>query len=444
MSRLKERKRRNIIKAISCCLTLALSIGLAQCLGTYALFTDTEDVASELAISTGDVDVEINEKKLNYTDVQPSSELKHKFKISNYGTLNQNISLDLVAPTEDISNKIYNYIDSYKIEFGVLLEQIQPVNRLQEVGQNVVTIENLKGLKQGLKTHDGKLFILKPGQTITCNVTIKMKPMTQEEQAKLSGKALDMKLKVEATQLSEKSILGKGFYDIEVQSNMLTIGEANIISWGNGMKYAGNGSTNDFIEIAFNKVYPDVKEKNRIKIIETKGQFRKDIAIVERDNGNTFTIKLNQATNPGKFSTEFNGTDVIVLQFNYENGKYIKVHFDFRQNPNALGNQKVEAKYTILDTGKVESNQDIIIPFDQEIVEPPKEETEVQSEPEIADPPKEEIEEPIESEIVEPPKEEVEVPSEPEVTEPPKQEIIEIAKQPELTEPSTEIQEIQE
>ena len=86
--RLKEEKIKNRIKSISFVLALALLIGSVQGLGTYALFTDTEDVASNLAISTGDVDVKVSEG-------QTITELAQgiNFSITNQGTLNQNISL---------------------------------------------------------------------------------------------------------------------------------------------------------------------------------------------------------------------------------------------------------------------------------------------------------------------------------------------------------------
>ena len=53
MSRLskikRKRKRKNRIKATSYGLVLALAVGSAQGLGTYALFTDTENVPSDIA-----------------------------------------------------------------------------------------------------------------------------------------------------------------------------------------------------------------------------------------------------------------------------------------------------------------------------------------------------------------------------------------------------------
>ena len=346
MGRLRRLKKGNDkIKATACGLALALVIGSTQGLGTYALFTDTEDVASNLAISTGDVDVDILRESFIETNVQPESVYTYDFEIKNLGTLNQNISIEL---TDITSNKIYSYINSYNIVFDKGIDEI----------------DNLKLGKQELKAN-GKAYILKPGETITCNAKITMKSI--EDQDSLIGSTLNMKLNIEATQLNERDNIEKGFYDIDIVQNTLTIGKSNIISHGNGMKYAGNGGNNDFIEISFNDTYSYTKLEG-IQILETKGQFEIDKATVSIDNKNTFTIKLNKYTDSSNFSEIFNNTDFIVLQFNYKDVTFKKVHFDFRQNPNASGNEKVEAMYTVIEMYVPESSKETISTSQEDIV----------------------------------------------------------------------------
>lgn len=226
--RLKDRRRKNRIKATSYGLALALAVGSAQGLCTYALFTDTEKVPSDLAISTGDVDVEIDKKSFNYDDVKPNAELKHEFKITNSGTLNQNIKLGLIVPSGEIPKEIYDCINSYKVEFTTN----------EDGNPGIVSIDNLKLGISELKVNDGSgdLFILSPGQSITCNVTIKMNTIDQEKQIRLSGQTLEMDLNVQAIQLDKNNIIDKGFYDIDIQNNSLTIGEANILQSGDALK----------------------------------------------------------------------------------------------------------------------------------------------------------------------------------------------------------------
>ena len=60
LKRLKNIRRKNKIKNNFCCLTLALAMGISQGIGTYALFTDNENVSSDISLSTGDVDVEVD------------------------------------------------------------------------------------------------------------------------------------------------------------------------------------------------------------------------------------------------------------------------------------------------------------------------------------------------------------------------------------------------
>ena len=126
VKRLKERrrKRKNKIKTTSCCLTLALAMGISQGIGTYALFTDTENVPSDISLSTGDVDVEVS-KGFEFKDLAPEESRTHQFTITNHGTLRQHIKLsvkeliakDLESLTDE-QNKSIEYLMS-KLEYNI-------------------------------------------------------------------------------------------------------------------------------------------------------------------------------------------------------------------------------------------------------------------------------------------------------------------------------------
>ncbi|MGL5328940.1 MAG: TasA family protein [Peptostreptococcaceae bacterium] len=441
--RLKDEKRKNRIKVASCGLALALAMGSAQGLGTYALFTDNEDISSDLAISTGDVDVEIDKERFEYTDVQPNTELKHEFKITNYGTLNQNVNLALVAPTEVIPEKIYNCISSYSVEF-VTGEQDNP---------GIVPIENLKSRTYPLEVNDGSgdLFILKPGQSITAIVTITV-GMTEAQQQELQGNSLDLRLNIESTQIDKNNIVDKGFFDVEQQSNILTIGEANILYSGEALKVTDAsilGGTKTFTI----DYYGNHKYMGLIQIIDKlDGELNATNAtITEYSKSGAFensTITIGIQGNKALQAKPVD-SDLIKIYDEYGKGNYIDIKLDYGNDIANIyridfkgkgkeGNRLAEAKIILL--GK---------PIDKEleyidVVDPPKEEVEKPTEPEVVEPPMEEIEKPSEPGVVEPSKEEVEEPTEPEVVEPPKEEIIEIPKQPEAIEPPKENEGIQE
>ncbi|WP_155490080.1 TasA family protein, partial [Paraclostridium sordellii] len=99
--RLKENRRKNTIKTTVASLALVLALGFTQVIGTYALFTDTVDLPSNLSISTGDVDVRVDDgfnitiEDDYYIKDNEQIQKKHKFNIYNDGTLKQNISLSL-------------------------------------------------------------------------------------------------------------------------------------------------------------------------------------------------------------------------------------------------------------------------------------------------------------------------------------------------------------
>ena len=63
VTRLKKERKRKLIKTTSCGLALALVLGTTQKFGSFALFTDTARIPSDISLSTGDVDVEINPGK---------------------------------------------------------------------------------------------------------------------------------------------------------------------------------------------------------------------------------------------------------------------------------------------------------------------------------------------------------------------------------------------
>lgn len=395
MSRVKrlKRRRKNRIKATVCGLSFSLAIGLLQVRGTYALFTDTVDMVSDLAISTGDVNVEVDEKSFSYDNVQPTSELKHEFTISNNGTLNQNINLGLVSPTEGLPNEIYNCIKSYKVEFIVG----------EDGNSGIRPIANLKSGVQKLKVNDetGNSFVLNPGQSIKAMVTITME-MTHDQQIKLSGQTLNMKLNVEAVQLDKQNIIDKGFYDIEEQTNSLTIGEANTLQSGEALKVTpadglGGGKTFtiefygknkymgllDIIDKLDGELKLDTLKKNTITVYDKSGAFSEsefEISI----NGNQ--VMKAYPVNFDLIKDDYGKGNHIDIKIDYGNGISNIYRIDFKSKVKQ-GNRLAEAKVTLLEKLVYQESASI------ELEEPPKEEVEVPSESDVEEQLKEDIEE---------------------------------------------------
>lgn len=470
LRRLKERKSKNRIRVASCGLLLALAVGSVQGLGTYTLFTDSKDVSSELAISTGDVDVEINSNFFEHTNVQPNEEYRQTFNITNKGTLRQNINLSL---TPNGTTDLYKYIESYKIDFGVIetptiiqelsegtivintnLDKINmKTSTMNEVGQNIVDISNLKLTgSENLNQSNGELFILNPGETITFNTTVKISDMTAEEQDLFYNQSLDLNLNIESIQLGDKNIANKGFFDIEVKKDRFTIGKKNIIdSEKNEIVVNRYGDGDETIRIDFSAL-KDIGVTNNISLVEDNGVIQSGGVFdgikneaVGYQNRNYFYINedIYENKNGWKLSEKFDNGNYVKIKFVYPDVTK-EVKFDFRRigEGASTGNKRLQSMYTIekiYDTVKEQIGElpqdenEIVIP---EVVESPNEEVEKPSEPDVVEPPKEEIEVPTDPEVIEPAKEEVEIPSEPEVVEPPKEEIIEIPKQPESIAPS--------
>ncbi len=243
--RLKDRRRKNRIKATSYGLVLALAVGSAQGLGTYALFTDTENVPSDIALSTGDVDVKIN-PGTDFTDVKPGDVRDMPLEITNNGTLNQNIKLDLL-----ISDAIREHIIGEFMFDGITINK-----------------------DNGVMYNNGELFVLAPGSSINGSIKITVKDMNKEEQNKLAGNKQSVNLTVKSTQISDNKneVFNDGFYDEVTQTNTITVAEREIITIATGKNahYTGkHGKISDNKNEVFNDgFYDEVTQTNTITVAE--------------------------------------------------------------------------------------------------------------------------------------------------------------------------------
>lgn len=301
LRKLKKEKRKNRIKATSCALALALAIQSAQGLGTYALFTDSEDVASNLAISTGDVDVEVVGGNSSFQNVRPGSTHSYQYIITNQGTLRQQLKLGIDIPTivtDSTLNSALDYLKSnisYSVDFGIKPptegdSAAIPVPD-NEVGGSVNKIDNIKLSEEKIlkSNSDENIFILEPGQQITVNATITIPQMYLDsdndgvmdyniQNALNSIGNIQLDVKIEARQISYNinQFTDYGFYDVAVHSSNMTIEQKEIITIATGEKaYFTNGSGN-----SFKKLYIPVNIKSTTSTVTLEA------TVVSTGNGN--------------------------------------------------------------------------------------------------------------------------------------------------------------
>lgn len=420
---LKEKIRKKTIKTTMASLALALAIGSTQIMGTYALFTDTEDIASNLDISTGDVDVEaeVVESLSQITGLQPGDTITGKFKIINNGTLNQNLILNINADNANLPEgyDILNYLDwsiSFESYNGKSIKTISKSSQNKEIRYN---------------TENDDLVTLNPsvGSYITANVNLNLSGnIPAEVQSAIAGKDIGINLQISSYQTNATdNIKTDGFWDRDIKYNNIQLGEINLIS-GDAIKVSGHGeglSGND-ITIEF-KAFTNIVTSNKVKVQVLEDEHNKPTGAFVGSNAvaqtkDKFVITTNIKTNT--IPREFKGEHTITIRFT-EGSKSVIVKFDFRtiDESDIHGNLKLQAKY--------------------EIIKFLKEEIEESSESEVVDTSKEEEAVPSEAEILEKPKEEEAVPSEPEVVEQLKEESVVLSK-PDIIEQSKEEIEIQE
>ncbi|MGL5640924.1 MAG: TasA family protein [Paraclostridium sp.] len=404
LRRLKENKRKNTIKTTMVSLALALAIVCTQTVGIYALFKDTEDVTDNLTISTGDVDVEVSEG-LNFTDVQPGDVIKIPVKITNKGTLNQNISLDLSIPDE-----IKSYLKP-KFGFGDI------------------------NIKDGVMYNDTKLFVLAPGSSITGSIDITIAEMDKGVQNSLAGKVQNVNLSVKSTQTNKANDLSNnGFYDVAIQKNTIRVAQREIITINTGEKaYFTGGKGNSFEKlyvpvnvkgtnnefelsatvssatgtVKYEAKYYKYGDKDYILIqptgnnpMEFKGVVNITIKVDVKKDGNlieSYELKCNATLkNAGNDCDDANHPDHGV------NGKcHGEVVYDGHKTILYLLEETKPESMEILD----QRNEEIEMKTETDTIKPSSGETEKTSELEIIECPKVE---PIQPDVIEPSKEEIE------------------------------------
>lgn len=421
LRRLKER-RKNRIKATSCGLALALVMGSAQGLGTYALFTDVEDVPSDIALSTGDVDVEVSTDN-HFTDVQPGKEIKMPVTITNNGTLNQNIKLDL-----DISDAIEsNLTHNFKFDDVTLNEDLVMYN-------------------------DAGLFVLAPGGSITGSINITVdKSMSNELQNSLAGKVQNVNLTVKSTQVNkDKTLVNNGFYDVAIQKNTISLAQREIITIATGEKaYVTGGNGN-----SFKKLYVPVNVKG---------------------TDNEFELSATVSSKTGEI--EYNAThykdavygDYILIQPKKANGSIefkgvvnITITVTVKKDGNIIESYDLECNTTLKNAGNDctgghpdhgvggKCHGEIVYDGHETTLSIPEEGESEQELPEVTPPVEGENQPPQDLELPDvgqKPEEDVDKPQAPEEipeeVEPPKEEVV-IPSQPEIIPPSKEDIEIEE
>lgn len=409
---LKEKIRKKTIKTTMVSLALALAIGSTQIMGTYALFTDVEDMASDLSISTGDIDVEVS-KGLDFTDVQPGQKIEIPVTITNKGTLKQNISLKL-----DISDQIKSYLEPEPFDFGDI------------------------NVKDGVMYNDTKLFVLSPGSSITGSINIIVSSgIDKEVQNSLAGKPLNLNLAIESAQVNKDNTLVKnGFRDVAIQKNTISLAQREIITISTGKNAHftgkhGNTFTNSYVPVEIKgtdnkfELSAKVSSGNNSREYDAKHyKYRdEDYILIQPKNQNgsiefqgvvniTITVKVISGTNEESYDLECNvtitnaGNNCDRTDHPTDGGEMC--HVDIVTN----GHRTI---MNILEEGEAEpESSDVIPPTGDE--NQPTQDIEL---PGVEQKPEEDVDKPQVPEEIKPPKEEVVVPSKPDIIEPSKEEI---------------------
>ncbi|MGL6106960.1 hypothetical protein [Romboutsia sp.] len=436
LKRLKEKKRKQFIKTIMSGLALTISIGTSQTITTYAWFTDSETLQSDLVVTMGTLDVDIgdgfNSEKLNKDNNFTESK---EFSISNEGSLKEQLKLKISLNKDNkIENNYLKYIN-YKLYIDKDGEEI------------TINLDELSNTSKDIDLVDkhGNRIILNPGDVLNCKSTISLNTCNEDILSEISNKSIAFNTEVLASQINLNHNDIAGFTDKEVQTNIVNIDKIDPVVQGNLNIHFQEDK--EEIKIFIPNEYKP-KQISNIKVLtEEDGEFENtgEFKNIEVDEENKYHFVIQKKydeefnkKNIGKEFSENNQLNIEIKFIDKQKDKEIEItevwNIKFRMNKNKNKN-RLQAYYQVISSNhkflENPSNPDVEEPPKEEIEnpsnpdveEPPKEETENPSKPEVEEPPKEETENPSNPDVEEPPKEETENPSKPEVEEPPKEEI---------------------
>ncbi|OSB08869.1 hypothetical protein B2H97_12985 [Paraclostridium bifermentans] len=414
MSRLKILKERNKLKTTMVSLALALSIGLIPSLETYAIFKDSESMTEELSISTGDVDVRVDEGfNIVWSEDEHDDEnimfKAHEFKIYNEGTLKENLRLNL-STDKDISKYV-----KYTLKFDKYKDrQIQAID--------LSTKDNKE-----LRYEDNKeLVVLNSGDSLSAKLYLNIDEDIEDLVEDLESIKVGIDINILASQINKSNTIEEnGFYDREVQKNSITIidddnDDDNVIPSGS-IKVSAKDTTIDINHetndsngyIGLDRFIDNYDQVINIDYISGNGAFSKSNGYSKNSTYQIYPVDVKG------ISRNFEKKNTIVLKFNYKDGSYKKYMLDFRAE-GSYGNRLLEAQVWL-----IESNRNSIDEDKQEEVEIPTLDSEqLYSDQEGAsDSTKsQELEIPNYTDVIEPPKVEVEA-SQSDAMEPTKEEM---------------------
>lgn len=416
VKRLNKLREKNKLKATMVSLALTLSISLMPSLETYAIFKDSESMTKDISISTGDVDVRVdNGFNIVWSEDEHDDEnimfKAHEFKIYNDGTLKENLRLNL-STDKDISKYV-----KYTLKFDRYRDrQIKAIDL------------STKDNKELRYEDNNELVVLNSGDNLNAKLYLNIDEDIEDLVENSESIRVGIDINILASQINKtNTIEANGFYDKEVQKNSITIidddnDDENVIPSGSikvsakDTKIDINHETNDSNGyMGLDRFIDNYDQVIKIEYISGNGAFSESNGQSKNSTYQIYPVAVNG------ISRSFEKKNTIILKFNYKDGSYKKYMLDFRAE-GSYGNRLLEAQVWL-----IESNRNPIDEDKQEEVEIPKLDSEqlYPNQEGVSDSTKsDELEVPNYTDVIEAPKVEGEVEaSQSDVIEPTKEEI---------------------
>lgn len=202
MSRMRRLKKEKI-KATMSGLALMIAIGVAGGVGSYAYFTDQAEAKNDLVVTMGNLDVNFKDKSNDISitnDNYESNYFTQTFKISNDGTLKQNVQFrftDIAIEGSTAEGKVLQNIN-YELNMTYNGREV-----ILESNNNKGTLSELKGMSLSeLKYEESEELVqLASDENIECTLTIKLKDKSESTLKEVQNNKIKFKTEAKSVQL---------------------------------------------------------------------------------------------------------------------------------------------------------------------------------------------------------------------------------------------------
>ena len=191
-------------------LSLMLVIGGLGGYGSYAYFTDQAQINNDLVVNMGSF--KTTTKDVNVSDIDITKDLANpklhtgEFELSNLGSLDQYVKLELVVPqtSTNMSKEDYDALLNC-LKYQIVFDE-DTIKSMPQERKGLDKFLYSGGELGYLTDTNGDKVVLKSGETITGDISIMLHDVDEDDKNIFSGKTITVELVGESKQINDPSV----------------------------------------------------------------------------------------------------------------------------------------------------------------------------------------------------------------------------------------------